>query len=121
MGTNDLTPPSTGTAGSDADRRLHDIGWGLLLVLTGAVFLVPATRVPEGAWLLGVAAILLGLNAVRFARHIAVSGLSTTLGLLALAAGAGRVAGVELPLLAICLVVIGLTLVFKPLVARPAH
>ena len=36
------------------DRRLHDIGWGLLLMLTGMVWLVPAERVPEGAWLLGV-------------------------------------------------------------------
>ena len=24
------------------DRRLHDIGWGLLLMLTGMIWLVPA-------------------------------------------------------------------------------
>ena len=47
------------------DRRLHDIGWGLLLMLTGMIWQVPAERVPEGAWLLGVAAILLGVNVVR--------------------------------------------------------
>ena len=27
------------------DRRLHDIGWGLLLMLTGMIWLVPAERV----------------------------------------------------------------------------
>jgi hypothetical protein len=37
------------------DRSLHDIAWGLLLILTGAVWLVPAERVPQGAWLFGVA------------------------------------------------------------------
>jgi cation transport ATPase-like protein len=56
------------------DRRLHDIGWGLMLMLTGMIWLVPAERVPEGAWLVGVAAILLGLNAVRYVKHISVSG-----------------------------------------------
>jgi hypothetical protein len=44
------------------DRRLNDIGWGLLFMLTGMIWLLPAERVPEGAWLLGVAAILLGVN-----------------------------------------------------------
>ena len=63
------------------DRRLHDIGWGLLLMLTGMIWLVPAERVPEGAWLLGVAAILLGVNVVRYLKHITVSGFSLVLGL----------------------------------------
>lgn len=40
------------------DRRLHDIGWGLLLMLTGMIWLVPAERVPEGAWLLVIGASL---------------------------------------------------------------
>lgn len=99
------------------DRRLHDVGWGLLLILTGAVSLVPANRVPEGAWLLGVATILLGLNAVRYARHIAVSGFTVLLGFFALAAGVSRAAGVDLPLLAICLVVIGASLILRPVIS----
>ena len=63
------------------DRRLHDVGWGLLLMLTGMIWLVPAERVPEGAWLLGVAAILIGVNVVRDVKHITVSGFSLVLGL----------------------------------------
>lgn len=96
------------------DRRLHDVGWGLLLILTGVVSLVPADRVPEGAWLLGVAVILLGVNAVRYLRHVAVSAFTVLLGLFALGAGVGRAAGVDLPLLPICLVVIGGSLVVRP-------
>lgn len=97
------------------DRRLHDIGWGLLLVLTGVMSMVPGDRVPEGTWLLGVAAILLGLNAVRYTQHLRLSGFSVVLGVFALAAGLARSLGIDLPLFAICLVVIGLSLVLAPL------
>jgi hypothetical protein len=100
------------------DRRLHDIGWGLLLMLTGMIWLVPAERVPEGAWLLGVAAILLGVNVVRYVNHIAVSGFSLVLGFAALLAAFSRIWRTDLPVLAICLVVIGATLVAKPLLTK---
>lgn len=105
----------------DLDHRLHDMAWGLLLVLTGVVFLVPERRVPEGAWLLGVAGILIGLNAFRFARGVPISGFSMMLGVLALAAGGGRVLGIDLPLLALCLVIIGASIVLRPLMSRSAH
>ena len=39
-------PPSRCVA--PLDRQLHDIGWGLLLMLAGMMWLVPAERVPEG-------------------------------------------------------------------------
>jgi hypothetical protein len=100
------------------DRRFHDIGWGLLLMLTGMIWLVPAERVPEGAWLLGVAAILLGVNVVRYLTHITVSGLSLVLGFAALLAAFSRMWRTDLPVLAICLLVIGASLVAKPLLTR---
>jgi hypothetical protein len=95
------------------DRRLHDIGWGLLLMLTGMIWLVPAERVPEGAWLLGVAAILLGVNVVRYVKHI-TSGFSLVLGFAALLAAFSRIWRTDLPVLAICLLIIGASLVAKP-------
>ncbi len=49
---------------SQLDRRLNDIGWGLLFMLTGFVWLVPTEQVPPGAWLFGVAAVLIGTNIV---------------------------------------------------------
>ncbi len=102
------------------DRRLHDIGCGLLLMLTGLIWLVPADRVPEGAWLLGVAAILLGVNVVRFLRHVAVSGFSVALGLAALVGAVSRMWRTDLPVLAICLLLIGASLVARPLFAKTA-
>lgn len=97
------------------DRSLHDIAWGLLLTLTGAVWLVPSDRVPHGAWLFGVAAILLGVNAVRYFSHLDVNRFSSFLGVLALLAALGQFWRADLPLLAICLVAIGLSLIAKRL------
>lgn len=102
------------------DRRLSDIGWELLFMLTGLIWMVPARQVPEGAWLFGVAAILIGVNIVRYANQIGMSGFSLTLGCLALLAALGDVWRVDLPLLAICLVVIGAGLVIRPLLTRTA-
>lgn len=102
------------------DRRLHDVGWGLLLMLTGLIWLVPADRVPEGAWLLGVAAILLGVNIVRYLRHVAVSTFSVVLGLAALVAAFSRIWRTDVPVLAICLLLIGASLVAKPLFSKTA-
>jgi hypothetical protein len=31
------------------DRWLRDIGWGLLLTMTGIIWMLPQDRVPEGA------------------------------------------------------------------------
>jgi hypothetical protein len=100
------------------DSRLHDVGWGLLLMLTGLLWLLPPDRVPEGAWLLGVAAILLGVNVVRYLRHIAVSGFSVVLGLAALVAAGSRAWRTDVPVLAICLLLIGVSLVAKPFFAK---
>ncbi len=111
------TSPATHTHGQ-LDRRLNDIGWGLLLMLTGLIWLVPAERVPESAWLLGVAAILLGVNIVRYLKHITVSGFSLVLGFAALLAALSRSWRTDLPVLAICLLVIGASLVLKPLLTK---
>ncbi len=100
------------------DRRLHDISWGLLLLITGIVWLVPRERVPEGAWLLGVAAVLLGVNVVRALAHVRVNGFSLVLGIAALVAALTRAVRPDLPLLGICLVVIGASLAVKPFFTR---
>jgi hypothetical protein len=76
-----------------------------------SLWLVPAENVPEGAWLLGVAAILLGVNIIRYVKHITVSGFSLVLGFAARVAAFSRVWRTDLPVLAICLLVIGASLV----------
>ena len=107
MATDPRNVPTNATNGP-LDRRLHDIGWGLLLMLTGVIWLVPAERVPESAWLLGVAAILLGVN-VRYLKHITVSGFSLVLGFV-LRAAFRRMRRTDVPVLAIGLLIIGASL-----------
>lgn len=102
------------------DARLHEIGWGLLILLTGIIWLLPDQRIPEGAWLLGVAAILIGVNLVRRFNHIKTNGFSLLLGILALVASLTRLWRQDLPLLAICFVVIGVSLIAKPLLTKEA-
>jgi hypothetical protein len=116
-----MTPASginTSHEPSQLDRRLSDIGWGLLFMLTGLVWLVPPEQVPAGTWLFGAAAILIGTNVVRAMKHAPMNGFSLTLGGLALLAALGQVWRVDLPLLAICLLIIGGSLVAKPLLTR---
>jgi hypothetical protein len=102
------------------DRRLNDIGWGLLLMLTGAIWLLPPATVPPGTWLFGVAVILLGVNAARYIKHIAVSGFSAAVGIAAFVAAVSQIWRSDPPLIAIFLLVIGTSLVVRPLFTRTA-
>jgi hypothetical protein len=99
-------------------RRLDELAWALFLILIGAIWLLPAGTVPEGAWLIGAGLILLGINAARSLKGIKVSGFGIVLGVLALVAGLGQIAGVKVPVLAILFILIGASIILKPLVAK---
>lgn len=99
-------------------RRLDQIGWGIFLIMIGTIWLVPG--VPSGTWLIGTGILLLVLNAVRSSLAIPWSGFWVAVGAVALAAGLGDVIGIRLPLFPICLVIIGVALIVKPLVTQRA-
>ena len=96
------------------NKRLEAIAWGLFLIMLGWQAFIPAERVNEGVWAIGVGIILLGLNAARYTRRIRMSGFTTVLGIIALLTGIGELAGVDLPGLAILLILLGAQLVLKP-------
>jgi hypothetical protein len=104
--------------GPDVGKRLDDIGWALFLILTGIIWLLPESQVPPGAWLIGTGTLLLGLNAVRVLVHVPVSGFITVLGALSLAAGLSSMWGVHVPLLAICLILVGVGLIARQVMGR---
>lgn len=114
------TTLQTGIDNSRLDRRLNDLGWGLLLMLTGAIWLLPETAVPPGTWLFGVAVILIGVNVLRYIKHLAISGFSVAVGVAALAAAVSQLWRTDPPLVAIFLLVIGTSLVARPLFTRTA-
>ena len=113
----DIQKVEFGDAG-DTAKRLDQIGWGIFLVMIGTIWLVPA--VPSGTWLIGTGILLLALNAIRSRLGIPWSGFWVAIGVIALTAGLGDVAGVKLPLFPICLVIIGAALILKPLVTERA-
>ena len=116
----EMTSDSDHASSANLNKRLNDIGWGLLFLLTGIIWLLPGGRVPEGAWLFGVAAILLGINVFRYLKHIKVDGFSLVLGSAALLAALTPSWLSGLPLFAICFIVIGASLIAKPLLKRTA-
>lgn len=112
--------PSIEHGHSDVARRLDDIGWGLFLLMTGALWLMPTGSVPDGTWLIGTGVLLLGLALVRYARGLGFGALTTVLGVLALAGGVAEMRGAQLPLFAIAFVVLGAAFLLRPMLNR-AH
>jgi hypothetical protein len=102
------------------NKRLEDIGWGLFLMMIGVLWLVPDATVPQGTWVIGAGLIMIGVNAVRHKKGIRVNGFSTSLGVLALAAGLASISGIRLPLFPIVLVAIGAMILLKPFFTRTA-
>jgi hypothetical protein len=96
---------------ADQDRRLETAGWGLLLLVIGAIALVPG--LPEGAWLIGAGVVLLGITLARFVMHVGPSGFTALVGTGAVALGVESATGVDLPWLAVLLVACGLVLVLR--------
>ena len=83
-------------------------------MMTGILLLLPSRTVPDGAWLLLAGAILIAASIIRYMAHLQVSAFIVALGLLAVAAGVSTFAGVDLPLLAGFLVLLGGAIVIRP-------
>jgi len=103
---------------SSLDKRLDSIGWGLFLIMIGGLWLIPDERVPEGTWLIGTGLIILGLMGIRFLYGIKISGFWLVLGILALAFGISDIFGLDLPVFAILLILVGASIILKPLLKK---
>jgi hypothetical protein len=93
----------------DIAGRIDAIGWGFLFLMTGFVLLVP--DLPDGTWLIGLGAILLGANAARVAAGLAVQWFGVLVGIGAIVAGIGTIAGIDVPVVALLLIACGLALI----------
>jgi hypothetical protein len=99
---------ATKSTGHEVERRLDAIGWGLLFLLTGVLLLVV---VPEGTWLAGVGAILLGVSAAKALLGAKASWFIVLLGAVALVTGIGEMSGVDVPGLPVLLILCGVVLI----------
>ncbi len=96
--------------------RLDDVAWALLFLMSGAILAIPGIPHPWAAWFIGVGAVLLGVNLARVANGLPASVLITGCGVIAVAAGVGAYWGVDLPIVALVLVLIGAVILIEPLV-----
>jgi hypothetical protein len=90
---------------SELDSRLDAVGWGLLLLATGVILLVPDA--PDGSWLMAVGAVLLAMTAVRAYLGARFSWFVAILGAVALVSGIGKASGNAIPGFELLLIVSG--------------
>jgi hypothetical protein len=109
------TPDLHETEKQALNKRLETIGWALFLIMIGGLGLIPHELVPSGIWSIGVGLIMLGLNAARYLNGIKMSGFTLVLGTIALLTGVGELLGLDLPVLPILLILIGASILLKPL------
>ena len=104
-----------GTKEQIIGKRIDAIGWALFFIMIGGIGLAPKESVPEGAWLIGVGLIMLGGNAARYLNGLKVVGFTIVLGLIALGIGLSIMLGLDLPVFPILLVIVGLSIILRPL------
>lgn len=112
------------TADQDAAKaslseRIEAIGWGLLLLMTGGILLVPGNvTILFHIWLVGIGLTLLGANLVRYLNGLKMRGFNTVLGVAAVAAGLGSFFGIDLSFLAILLILFGAQILLRELIEK---
>jgi hypothetical protein len=89
------------------ETLMDDLGWGVLLIVTGVLWLIPSGGVPSGTWLMVAGFVILIFNTARHIHGLPVSGFAVVAGLIALVAGAGEALSISLPLIPIALIVVG--------------
>ncbi len=105
-----------------SNSRYEAAAWGALFIWWGITTLF--TLLPHGIGAIGIGLILLGLNAARWLSGIQISGLTTTLGILALVLGALELVNAvlllpfELPVFAILLITLGVILLAREILRR---
>ncbi len=112
--------PSTNQSAQNSalDKRLDSIGWALFLIMIGCLWLVPRGIVPQGTWLIGTGAIILGINWIRSTNNIMINKFWIVIGIIALASGLSNFLGIKLPLFPILLVIVGISIIAKPIMKR---
>lgn len=100
-------------------QRIHDrfvtIGWALFLILIGGIWLIPKDVVPEGAFFLGVGAILLGLSLAKQLMGLKTDVTAIFLGIIALAIGLRNLLILKVAVIPIILIVLGSFILFTAL------
>ena len=96
------------------DKQLDTIGWGLFFIMIGVLWLLPEGTVPEDTWLIGMGAIIFGVNGIRYLYGIRIQGFWTVIGIISLIFGISGVFSLELPIFQVLFIVFGISIILKP-------
>lgn len=99
-------------------RYLEETTWGLLLLFTGVLWIVPGVPHPFAAWLIGVGLILLAAKGVAYAQGMRLDTFTTVVAIVALVAGVGEFLAVDVSVIGLALVAFGALLLATPLRRR---
>ena len=86
--------------------------------MIGGLWLAPEELVPEGTWLIGTGIIILGMMAIRYVNDIKVNVFWLVVGVVALGFGVSEVFGLDVPVFPILLIIIGVSIIMKPLMRK---
>ena len=93
------------------NRRLHLLTLGLLLILTGGMWLIPDSISSWGTWLVGVGLILVGVNFIRYLNHTTIGKFTSMLGVMLLCLGVAYLIGARPPLIPVIIVTLGASVI----------
>ena len=101
------------------NKRLEAAGWGLLLLWSGTLMLLPGDLgVLWHVWLVGAGAILLGASIVGLSLRLRPTWGTIVLGVVGLVSGIGGLARVSIPVIGLAVIVSGLVLVLTAVRSR---
>jgi hypothetical protein len=101
--------------GRDLDRQLRAIGWGLFFLWIGLALL---GGVGWGIGLLGVGVIIVGEQLARKYFHLRSDSFWAAIGVLFVVGGLWELFGIQVGLGPILCILVGIALLFSPLLAR---
>lgn len=106
---------------SNVGERIEHLAWALFFLMSGGILLVPGFPNPWGAWLIGTGAILVGSNLSLYALRAHASVFVTGCGVIAIVAGVAEYASLDLPILAMGLLLVGVVILLAPVIRRNAR
>jgi hypothetical protein len=95
---------------STVEKRVDAVGWALFFIWTGVAFLA---HISWGVGLIGVGAIMMGIQLARKYYHLGLQGFPVVIGSILILAGIKEIVGVQFSLLPFLCIAAGLALLLS--------
>ena len=99
-------------------KKIDAISWALFFIMIGCLGLLPEGTIPGGTWLLGTAIIIFGSTIIHHYNGLKISGFWIIMGIIALGTGLSDILGVNIPVFPILIIIIGASIIVKPLLDK---